>query len=78
MQNIQIMEELGYTVREVNPETGKKKRRMDWTKTRAVANREMHIYREYNFVTVVFHQIIQRICLEICYVFPALMHAVID
>ncbi len=42
--NIQIMEELGYTVREVNPETGKKKRRMDWTKTRAVANREMHIY----------------------------------
>jgi predicted AlkP superfamily phosphohydrolase/phosphomutase len=42
--NIQIMEELGYTVREVNPETGKKKRRMDWTKTTAVANREMHIY----------------------------------
>ena len=42
--NIQIMEELGYTVREVNPETGKKKKRMDWTKTRAVANREMHIY----------------------------------
>ncbi|MBR5318509.1 MAG: alkaline phosphatase family protein [Peptococcaceae bacterium] len=42
--NIQIMEDLGYTVREVNPETGKKKRRMDWTKTTAVANREMHIY----------------------------------
>ena len=42
--NIQIMEDLGYTVREVNPETGKKKRRMDWTKTTAGANREMHIY----------------------------------
>ncbi len=42
--NIQIMEELGYTVREVNPETGKKKRRVDWTKTTAVANREMMIY----------------------------------
>ena len=42
--NIQIMEELGFTVREVNPESGKKKRRMDWTKTTAVANREMHIY----------------------------------
>ena len=38
------MEELGYSVREVNPETGKKRKRMDWTKTRAVANREMHIY----------------------------------
>jgi len=42
--NVQIMEELGYTVLEVNPETGKKKRRVDWTKTKAVANREMHIY----------------------------------
>lgn len=42
--NIQIMEELGYTVLEVNEETGKKKRRVDWTKTKAVANREMHIY----------------------------------
>jgi len=42
--NVTIMEELGYSVREVNPETGKKKKRMDWTKTRAVANREMHIY----------------------------------
>jgi predicted AlkP superfamily phosphohydrolase/phosphomutase len=42
--NIQIMEELGYTVRAVNPETGKKRRAMDWTKTTAVANREMHIY----------------------------------
>ena len=42
--NIQIMEELGYTVRAINPETGKKKRQMDWTKTTAVANREMHIY----------------------------------
>lgn len=42
--NIQIMEELGYTVRAINPETGKKKRMLDWTKTTAVANREMHIY----------------------------------
>ena len=42
--NVQIMEKLGYTVREVNPETGKKRRRLDWTKTTAVANREMHIY----------------------------------
>ena len=42
--NVQIMEDLGYTVLEVNPETGKKKRRVDWTKTKAVANREMHIY----------------------------------
>ncbi len=42
--NVQIMEQLGYTVLEVNPETGKKKRRVDWTKTKAVANREMHIY----------------------------------
>lgn len=42
--NVTIMEELGYSVREVNPETGKKRKRMDWTKTRAVANREMHIY----------------------------------
>ena len=38
------MEELGYTVLQVNPETGKKKKRVDWTKTRAVANREMMIY----------------------------------
>lgn len=42
--NVQIMEELGYTVLQVNPETGKKKKRVDWTKTRAVANREMMIY----------------------------------
>ena len=42
--NVTIMEDLGYSVREVNPETGKKRKRMDWTKTRAVANREMHIY----------------------------------
>jgi len=42
--NVQWMEEMGFTVREVNPETGKKKRRIDWTKTIAVANREMHIY----------------------------------
>ena len=42
--NVTLMEDLGYSVREVNPETGKKRKRMDWTKTRAVANREMHIY----------------------------------
>lgn len=42
--NVQIMEELGYTVLQVNEETGKKKKRVDWTKTKAVANREMHIY----------------------------------
>ena len=42
--NVQIMEDLGYTVLQVNEETGKKKKRVDWTKTTAVANREMMIY----------------------------------
>ena len=41
--NVQMMEELGYTVLE-RDENGKRKKRVDWTKTRAVANREMHIY----------------------------------
>lgn len=41
--NVQMMEELGYTVLQ-RDEEGKKKKRVDWTKTRAVANREMHIY----------------------------------
>ncbi len=41
--NIQLMEELGYTVLKTN-EKGNKLREIDWTKTKAVANREMHIY----------------------------------
>lgn len=41
--NVQMMEELGYTVLE-RDENGKKKKKVDWTKTKAVANREMHIY----------------------------------
>lgn len=42
--NVQIMEELGYTTLLRNPETGKRRKKVDWTKTTAVANREMHIY----------------------------------
>ena len=41
--NVQIMKDLGYTVLEKDEE-GKEKKRVDWTKTTAVANREMHIY----------------------------------
>lgn len=42
--NVQIMEELGYTVRKIGPKSGKPIKKIDWTKTRAVANREMMIY----------------------------------
>lgn len=51
--NIQIMAELGYTVLQKDekgqiifdePRPGYKLPRIDWTKTKAVANREMHIY----------------------------------
>ena len=51
--NISIMEELGYTVLQKDengntifdePKPGYKLPRIDWTKTKAVANREMHIY----------------------------------
>ncbi len=51
--NIQLMEELGFTAlqKDENGETifdepmpGYKLPRIDWTKTKAVANREMHIY----------------------------------
>ena len=41
--NLKIMEELGYTTL-LTDEEGKKKKRIDWTKTTAVANREMYIY----------------------------------
>ena len=41
--NIQLMEELGYTTLKKDS-NGNKLREMDWDKTLAVANREMHIY----------------------------------
>ena len=50
--NIQIMEELGYTVRAVNPETGKKRRAMDWTKTTAVYTFGDIVWEVIHFFTI--------------------------
>ena len=41
--NCQLMEELGFLTLKTD-ENGKKLPQVDWTKTKAVANREMHIY----------------------------------
>lgn len=41
--NCQLMEELGFLTLKTD-ETGKKLPQVDWSKTKAVANREMHIY----------------------------------
>ena len=37
----------------------------------------MEVGEDY-FIIVVFHQVVQRICLEVSNVFPALMHAVVN